>query len=164
MRLRLVYIIVLILLIGCSKTESNVVINESPNVRNESWQVSSIFKYDDYMMIGEQGKIGFIYDDKDVTRFYPGKKQKYMWHFWAETPEETRNLFGKRVKIIGVSKQTGQKADVFDGGIGIPNTAIEDNDKVGRMPSMMSLPSKGLWRLEAFVDEKLFGSVVVEVH
>ncbi|MEC0229920.1 hypothetical protein [Paenibacillus alba] len=63
-----------------------------------------------------------------------------------------------------MSKKTGEKVNVFEGSIGIPNTAIKDNDKVGRMPSMMTLPSKGLWRLEAYVEEKLFGSVVVEVH
>lgn len=164
MRLGLGYIVLLIFLIGCSKTDTNVMVKESPNVLDESWQVSSMFKNDDYMLIGEQGKIGFIYDDKEVVRFYPGKKQKYMWHFWAETPQETQKLFGKKVKIIGISKQTGEKVNVFESGIGIPNTAIKDNDKVGRMPSMMSLPSKGLWRLEAYVDEKLFGSVVVEVH
>ncbi|WP_144028245.1 DUF4871 domain-containing protein [Paenibacillus ferrarius] len=164
MVLRLGYLVLLIFLIGCSKTDSNVVIKESPNVLDENWKVSSMFKTDDYMLIGEQRKIGFIYNDSEVVRLYPGKKQKYMWHFWADTPEETQKLFGEKVKIIGVSKQTGEKVTVFEGGIGIPNTAIKDNEKVGKMPTTMSLPSKGLWRLEAYIDEKLFGSVVVEVH
>ncbi|GFZ80347.1 hypothetical protein GCM10008018_27460 [Paenibacillus marchantiophytorum] len=139
-------------------------IKESPNVLDDSWQVSSMFKNGDFILLGEQGKIGFIYNDTQVVRFYPGKKQKYMWHFWAEKPQETQKLFGQKVKIIGVSKNNGEKVNVFEGSIGIPNTAIKDNDKVGRMPSLMTLPSKGLWRLEAHVDEKLFGSVVVEVH
>lgn len=164
MRLRLGFIVLLIFLIGCSTTDTNVMFKESPNVSDESWQVSSMFKNDDSILLGEQGKIGFIYDDKEVVRFYPGKKQKYMWYFWAETPQETQKLFGKKVKIFGVSKKSGEKVNVFEGSIGIPNTAIKDNDKVGRMPSMMTLPSKGLWRLDAYVDEKLFGSVVVEVH
>ncbi|NQX66122.1 hypothetical protein HQN90_08290 [Paenibacillus alba] len=164
MRMRLGYIVLLLFLTGCTKTDTDVIIKESSTVLDESWKVSSMFKNDNFILLGEQGKIGFIYDDNEVVRFYPGKKQKYMWHFWAETPQETQNLFGKKVKIIGVSKKTGEKVNVFEGSIGIPNTAIKDNDKVGRMPSMMILPSKGLWRLEAYVEEKLFGSVVVEVH
>ncbi|CAN7651208.1 hypothetical protein [Paenibacillus sp. LjRoot56] len=30
--------------------------------------------------------------------------------------------------------------------------------------NVIKLPSKGLWRLEANIDEKPFGIVVVEVH
>ncbi|GIP38186.1 hypothetical protein J31TS4_14660 [Paenibacillus sp. J31TS4] len=156
MRFVLILMVLLLTLTGC--------VSEQPVLENHEWKVSPLFKSDSYTMIGEEGKIGFIYDDGEVVRFYPNKEQKYMWHFWAQTPQETQKLFGKKVKIIGVSKQTGEKVNVIEGGIGIPNTAIKDNDKVGRMPSTMSLPSKGLWRLEAYVDEKLFGSVVVEVH
>lgn len=167
MRLKLGYIVLLLFLIGCSQTDTTVMTNaESLKVLDEdkSWKISSMFKADDYMLLGEKGKIGFIYNDQEVVRFYPGKKQKYMWHFWADTPQGTQALFGKKVKIVGVSKQTGEIVNVFEGSIGIPNTNIKDNDKAGKMPSTMTLPSKGIWRLEAYVDEKLFGNVVVEVH
>ncbi|CAG9622261.1 hypothetical protein BACCIP111883_03052 [Sutcliffiella rhizosphaerae] len=29
-------------------------------------------------MIGEKEQIGFIYDDNEVSRFYPNTEQKYM--------------------------------------------------------------------------------------
>jgi hypothetical protein len=52
------------ILIGCSnETEIN-------------WKESALFESGGYSMIGDKGQIGFIYDDEEVTRFYPNKEQK----------------------------------------------------------------------------------------
>jgi hypothetical protein len=78
-----------------------------------------------------------------------------MWHFWG-TPAELQGS----LKITGTSKETGETITVFEAdATGQPNNGADAHN-----PSMMSLPSPGLWQLEVFIGEKLFGSVVVEVH
>ncbi|RED55087.1 DUF4871 domain-containing protein [Cohnella lupini] len=148
MRLLLSVILIMLSLSGCAK--------DKPVLENKDWKASSLFKSGSYTLIGEEGKIGFIYDDGEVSRFYPNKKQKYMWHFWGK-PEELKGSF----VVIGTSMKTGESILVFNalGGIGQPNNGAD-----GHKPSSMSLPSPGLWRLDAYVGEKLFGSIVVEVH
>jgi hypothetical protein len=107
-------------------------------------------------MIGEQGKLAFIYDDGKVSRFYAGHEQKYMWHFWGDDKE----IIGP-LKVVGVNKETKEKVEVFKAnmyGLSPNNTADQHS------PSLMSLPYPGLWRLDAYIDEKLFGSIVVKVY
>ncbi|WP_010194794.1 hypothetical protein [Bacillus sp. m3-13] len=54
------------ILLGCSKQT------------NTDWKESALFESGDYTMIGEQGRIGFIFDDSENNKFYPNKEQKYM--------------------------------------------------------------------------------------
>ncbi|MDF2670534.1 MAG: hypothetical protein K0R67_2840, partial [Paenibacillus sp.] len=43
------------------------------------------------------------------------------------------------------------------------NPPIPDNDKVAKVPASMSLPAAGVWRLDAIIDGRWFGSVFVNV-
>ncbi|WP_246358977.1 hypothetical protein [Paenibacillus phytorum] len=98
--------------------------------------------------------MGFIYDHSDATSFYPNKKQKYMWHFWGKSEELQGPL-----KVTG-SNEAGEHITVFEAkGVGGPNNGAD-----AHMPSLMSLPTPGYWRLDAYFGEKLFGSVVVIVN
>ncbi|WP_230502570.1 hypothetical protein [Sutcliffiella rhizosphaerae] len=54
------------ILIGCS------------NETGTKWNESALFESGGYLMIGEKEQIGFIYDDNEVSRFYPNTEQKYM--------------------------------------------------------------------------------------
>jgi hypothetical protein len=148
MRAFIIFVLSLFLVLtGCN--------TEKLSSENTEWKVSAMFKSGAYTMIGEKDRLGFIYDDSEVTRFYPNKKQKYMWHFWGE-PDE---LIGK-VKIIGTSKETGREITVLEaGGLAGPNNGAD-----AHMPSTMSLPTSGLWRLNAYIGEKYFGSVVMKVY
>lgn len=144
---KIVLMAVLLLIAGCSA--------EKPIPENKDWKVSQLFKSGAYTMIGQEGKLGFIYDDSEVVRFYPNQTQKYMWHFWGK-PEELQGS----LKVKGISKETGEKI-----------TVIEDLELVGpnngadaHTPSQISLPSPGLWRLDTYIGEKLFGSITVQVH
>jgi hypothetical protein len=108
-------------------------------------------------MIGEKGKVAFIHDDT-TTRFYAGHEQKYMWHLWGDEDE----LSGQ-FKVVGVNKETKEEVEVLKAniyGVSPNNNANADE----RIPSLMSLPYPGLWRLDAYIDEKLFGSIVVKVY
>ncbi|MCM3718055.1 hypothetical protein [Fictibacillus phosphorivorans] len=39
-----------------------------------------------------------------------------------------------------------------------------NNGADAHVPYMMFLPEPGMWKLDAYVDEKLFGTVFVKVH
>ncbi|MGD6780984.1 hypothetical protein ACQCT3_15880 [Sutcliffiella horikoshii] len=62
-------------LLGCSKETDT------------DWKESAFFESGGYTMIGEQGRIGFIYNDSENDIFYPNKEQKYMWHLWGDKEE-----------------------------------------------------------------------------
>ncbi|MCR2805774.1 DUF4871 domain-containing protein [Paenibacillus soyae] len=145
--MRLLTVILLVLLLaGCASEEV---------VLDKDWKVSPLFESGSYTMIGEEGRIGFIYDDGEAVRFYPNKEQKYMWHVWGQSEEIQDAL-----TVLATSQETGEKVTVINAiSIGGPNNGAD-----GHAPSMMSLPSAGLWRLDAYVGEKLYGHIVVEVH
>lgn len=105
-------------------------------------------------MIGEEGRLGFIYDDGEVLRFYPDKVQKYMWHFWGEEQELEGEL-----KVTATHENDNEEIYVTGGELG---NAINGADK--HIPSNMSLPKSGMWKLDAYIGDKLFGSVYVKVH
>ncbi|MBH0160519.1 DUF4871 domain-containing protein [Fictibacillus sp. 26RED30] len=120
----------------------------------DSWKESTLFESGSYTMIGEKDKIGFIYDDSEVTRFFPNKEQKYMWHLWG-----SEDLPGKPFKVIATSQKTDEEVSLVDSVVGGSNNGAD-----AHIPSMMSLPHSGMWKLNAYVDDKLFGSVYVKVH
>jgi hypothetical protein len=76
-----------LLLVGCS--------NAKQTTKEENWKESSLFESGSYTMIGEKERLGFIYDDSEVLKFYPNKTQKYMWHFWGEEQE-----FNGKLKVV----------------------------------------------------------------
>ncbi|MDN7240637.1 hypothetical protein QWY14_02495 [Planococcus sp. N028] len=121
------------------------------------WQESPLFDSGSYTMIGEEGRVGFIYDDSEVTRFYEDKKQKYMWHFW-----------GSQVEITGSFKVVGTHENSSDEIIVVPegkeSFLSPNNGADHHIPTHMSLPEKGMWKLEAVFNEKVIGTVYVEVH
>jgi hypothetical protein len=162
----LTFLLIISTLLGCNPSDNsegqlelrNPSENDSTNETEEKSdgneaKVSPMFEAGSYTMIGEKGRIGFIFDGSEVTRFKPNREQKYMWHFWGE-PEE---LEGK-LKVIGTSANTGEEVTVFEAaGLGGPNNGAD-----AHTPSSMSLPSIGIWELNAYVGGKLFGTVVVE--
>lgn len=119
------------------------------------WEESEIFYSGSYSMIGVEDRLGFIYADEEVTKFYPGKVQKYMWHFWGEDEELDGEL-----KVLGTHESGGEPITVLGSqGIGGPNNGAD-----AHIPSNMSLPESGMWKLDAYIGDELFGSVYVMVH
>ncbi|WP_245805803.1 DUF4871 domain-containing protein [Bacillus alkalicellulosilyticus] len=146
LRFALLFLFVIVFT-GCTSTES---------MEDEGWKESSLFESGSYTMIGEEGTIGFIYDDDMVSRFYPNKVQSYMWHFWGSEEEVTGNLL-----VTAIHETSGEEITVLRGRLkegGSLNGADQS------MPSSMSLPKEGMWKLDAFIDEELFGTIFVRVH
>lgn len=127
------------------------------NSTESKWQESPLFESNNYTMIGEEGRAGFIYGDNEVTRFYEDQVQKYMWHFWGSATELTGYF-----KVIGTHENSSEEIVVVpEGGMSIP---APNNGADHHVPTHMALPEKGIWKLEAVIDDEIIGTVFVEVH
>ncbi|MFE4523712.1 hypothetical protein ACFRCQ_16625 [Cytobacillus firmus] len=151
----IISIIVILTTVGCTnKNKETITTNVENNNLAQKWNQSPLFKSGNYTMIGEKGRLGFIYDDSEVVRFYPNKTQKYMWHFWGEDQE-----FNGKLKVVAIHENNEEQITVVEGGLGGDNNGADRH-----APSNMSLPKSGMWKLDAYIGDKLFGSVYVKVH
>ena len=141
--------------IGCS--------NETIKKAEESWEESATFvievivtddgQTDDFIFrIGDNGKLRF----GEYGPFIAGEDQKYMWHFWGE-----HEILTQPFKVIGINKETGEEIIVFK----TPkrNSLGSNNGAAHHIPSMMMLPSAGIWKLEGYFGDELFGNLIVSV-
>ena len=126
-------------------------------VIQHNWKESSLFESGSYTMIGEEGRLGFLYNDSEVDRFYPNKTQKYMWHFWGNEDE----LIGD-IKVLGTHENSNEEIIVVprkENAFLSPNNGADQHS-----PTNMMLPKSGMWKLDAYIGDRLFGSVYVKVH
>jgi len=130
-------VLLFIMLIGCN--------NQQPTLP----EVSETFRSGGFVMRGIEGKIGFI----DVP-FQANKGNKYMWHLWG-SKEELDGEF----KIVGYSLENQTEIEMFQ----IDSLSGPHNGADASTVSIMELPSKGLWELRAYIDNKLFETIVIEV-
>lgn len=137
---------------GCKNEES---IKEEVNEHN--WNESSLFKTGSYTMIGEEGRLGFVYDDTEVVRFYPNKTQKYMWHFWGNEDELVGDF-----EVLGIHESSDEEIVIVPK-IDISNLS-PNNGADQHYPTNMTLPKGGMWKLNAYIGNRLFGSVYVKVY
>lgn len=129
------------------------------DVIQHTWKESALFKSGNYTMIGEEGDLGFLYDDSDVTSFYPNKESKYMWHFWGKEDQ----LHGD-IQVLGTHENSNEPIIIVP--IQKQNALFlsPNNGADHHVPSMMMLPKSGMWKLDAYIGNKVFGSVYVKVH
>lgn len=145
-------VILSVVITGCTKEEP-----VKEEVIQHNWSESPLFKSDNYTMIGEEGRLGFIYDDSEVSRFYPTKTQKYMWHFWGNDDE----LIGD-FKVLGTHENSEEEILI------VPKKSVislsPHNGANQHIPTNMTLPTSGMWKLDAYFEDRLVGSVYVKVH
>ncbi|TMV50848.1 DUF4871 domain-containing protein [Paenibacillus mesophilus] len=119
------------------------------DVADAPWEVSPTFKSGAYDLRGVKDRLGFI-----DPGFIAGKPNKYMWHFWGRAEELNGEL-----KIDAVRRGSNRVESVFEAA----RLGAALNGADAAIPTSMTLPDPGMWRLMAFVDGKLLGSVVVDV-
>ncbi|UKS29666.1 hypothetical protein LOZ80_12325 [Paenibacillus sp. HWE-109] len=73
MRLIKSVLFILLSLTGC--------ITEKPDPESKEWEISPLFKSGTYTMIGQEGRVGFIYDHSEVTRFTRTKNKNICGTF-----------------------------------------------------------------------------------
>ncbi|GAX91072.1 hypothetical protein EFBL_2732 [Effusibacillus lacus] len=94
-----------------------------------------------------------------------GQQNKQLFHFWGGTPEKTEQLFTKQVKVIGTSKGNGKTVTAFESSISVPNEEIvKPPHHYAESVGYLILPSKGIWKLDVYIEDKLFGSIIVDVQ
>lgn len=120
------------------------------DIPDGSWTPSPSFTSGSYQMTGTPGRLGFI-----DPGFQAGQGNKYMWHFWGRDEELTGEL-----AITAVKKDSTDVIDIFHASL----RPGQHNGADASLPTTMSLPSPGLWRIMVSIDGQLFGSVVVEVN
>ncbi|SEC61488.1 hypothetical protein [Paenibacillus sp. GP183] len=99
--------------------------------------------------IGETGRLAI-----SNNPFIEGKAQKYMWLLWGNQ----NDLVGKSFKVIATSEKGEEKTVLSDRTLGGSNWGAQAS-----LPSMITLPTLGLWKLDAFVENKLHGTIIVKV-
>lgn len=119
------------------------------DVPDSSWEPSPSFVSGAYAMIGVEGHLGFIHPG-----FIAGQPNKYMWHFWGRDEDLTGDL-----DITAVKKDTTEIIEIFRSKL----RPGKHNGADATLPTTMSLPSPGLWRIMTSINGQLFGSVIVEV-
>ncbi|MFC4306650.1 DUF4871 domain-containing protein [Cohnella boryungensis] len=115
-----------------------------------------------YVLVGEKDKVGFIigpYQNEngellDKAPIVAGKRNKYMWHFWGSKDE-----FSGRFNIMAVKEGSTREIDMISGTLSGPLNGAD-----ALTPSSMEFPEAGIWRLNAYIDNKLFSSIYVNVQ
>lgn len=81
---------------------------------------------------------------------------KYMWHFWGDEKTLNQGAF----KVIATHQITGKTESVLSiSRIGyVPNNGAD-----AHVPSNMTFSEPGLWKLDAYIDDTLFSSIVIDV-
>ncbi|WP_042476765.1 DUF4871 domain-containing protein [Bacillus ndiopicus] len=123
--------------------------------KKETWQESTFFESGGFQMLGIKDKVGFIYD-KEAIPFTANQPNKYMWHFWGGEDVLTGDI-----KVMGAFEdEPDEKIEILYDKIGFLSA---HNGADYHIPSMMELPKAGMWKLEVYVDDKIFDTIYVEV-
>jgi hypothetical protein len=133
----------------------------SPAAELDKTKVSPIFKSGSIYLQGEQGKIGIL----GRQGGYKAKEPSIcVWHLWNQGDPFT----GKKFRVEAVSIINGEKKPAL-----LDRFALfEEINWPGGGPqngadtvfsTMMRFDNPGLWRLDAFIDERAVGSITVEV-
>ncbi|WP_134703316.1 hypothetical protein [Ammoniphilus sp. YIM 78166] len=112
-----------------------------------------------YGLRGVEGKLAIV--DAPVRE---GADNKQLLHLWGDSAEKTEQLFDRPVTVVGTS-QEGKTITAFEGVVGFPNEdIIKPPHFYAESVGYLTLPSTGTWKLDAYIDEVWFGSIVVEVQ
>ena len=77
--------------------------------------------------------------------------------FWGE-----QEILTQPFTVIGINKETDEEITVFENPAN--NSLGPNNGADHHIPSMLMLPSAGIWKLEAYFGEELYGNVIVNVE
>ncbi|MFJ8513319.1 DUF4871 domain-containing protein [Lysinibacillus xylanilyticus] len=162
----LISILFLMTLVGCNNID-----------KKETREVSSTFSLPitlgdgtegEYLLIGEEGKVGFLVGSGKKgevveEKIIANKANKYMWHFWGD-----KDSISGDFKVVGIDKEGKEHPVLVSGGDTVwqySNTSISPNNGAdSHIPSYMVFPTSGLWKLEIYFNEKLFGEIVINVE
>ncbi|PHA01147.1 DUF4871 domain-containing protein [Bacillus pseudomycoides] len=157
------------LIVGCTTTVDSKKIIETTQPQNNipsffhlsilkdvNWEESPSFEHDKISLKGIENKVALV-----DTTWIANQPKKYMWFFLAPNPPS-----GK-LTIVALKQGSTKLVPVFfqDERTGNVWTAPQEITKdITSISSIMSLPSAGLWLLNVYIGEKLYGQIVVHVE
>ncbi|WP_052343766.1 hypothetical protein [Bacillus massiliigorillae] len=117
------------------------------------WKESEHFKNGNSSLIGTPNLLGVSFDLND--KFYTNKPQKHIWYFWGSAAK----LSGK-FTVKAIHKDTAEQVELIkDNSLGGPLNGADNHT-----PTSMKFTKSGMWALDAYINDKLFGSVTVIVE
>jgi hypothetical protein len=135
---------------GCTSSDKSVTSNE--------WKETGTIELTAIDGNGEQIKANWLGEKSRIAinnnPFVAGKTQKYMWLLWGNKDE----LVGRPLKVTATS-ETGEEQTVVESVLGGENWGATASS-----PSGFRLPTKGLWKLNVFVSDELYGTLIVKVN
>lgn len=150
------------------RTESFLL--KSNSSKRTSWEVTPTFPTPEiqtisgkrsYLLRGVKGKAVFV----DTGEMKTGEPYKTRWLFYGE---ELEGDTGQTIKLVAVQKDTGQKEILHhsvNGEIG-DQQSKDIMDAIHAQSSLhvvMNIPAPGIWRIDAYIEDKYLTSIVVEV-
>ncbi|MCH7323285.1 hypothetical protein LZ480_15520 [Solibacillus sp. MA9] len=165
-------LLVILLIAGCSqdnKEKTNINSNKVDTVseENQQWDLSPEFETSTgEKLIGQKNKVGIIEGE-----FKAGVIEKWLWHLWGDG----QTIKSGNFKVVAINKDTGEKEKVLITDAGTSNerkvwsygeldyspNGVRGSDS--SRPSNVSFSKVGIWRLEVFIGDERFGSIVVDV-
>ncbi|MGE8000989.1 hypothetical protein ACQKOF_20390 [Lysinibacillus sp. NPDC093190] len=150
-----------LVLVGCSHKESNGTIQHDNSSRfveevlakENEWKESEYFTSENLSFIGEPQLLGFTHSKEG--KIVVSKTGKYGWHFWGESVKT-----GKFLSVKGTNQITHKEIELVTDAKLLGANSGADN----HAPTNMTFPKGGMWKLDAYIDGKLFGSVYVKVE
>ncbi|GAE37436.1 DUF4871 domain-containing protein [Halalkalibacter akibai] len=114
-----------------------------------------------YFLIGEKEKVAFQIasglEDESVTidQIRANEPNKYMWYVWGE------NLANASFEVIGTNINKNHQSHVIEERTLTFGTGMNGSDAT--IPTTMSFPTSGVWKLDVYVDSMLYSSIFIEV-
>jgi hypothetical protein len=147
--LAIISVIFVVIFTGCKNNEASI----TTSVWKESGTVELTTTNDKGEKIkahwlGEQGRLAI-----SNSPFYAGQKQKYMWLLWGEKEE----IVGNTLKVTAIS-ENGDEETIWESNLVGTNWGATASS-----PSSLVLKTNGLWQLNAYVNNKLHGTIIVKV-
>jgi hypothetical protein len=147
----LISMLVLILIVGCSKNTVPYNVND--------WEETGLIELEtNNKESGEKVYVSWIGIENKIAisnnRFFAGHDQKYMWLLWGDKDE----LFDKDLRVTA-THEDGKEITLFESKLMGPAWGATVSK-----PSSISLPSEGLWKLDAIVSNHLHGTLIVRVY
>jgi len=148
LRYLIILLSMLVFITGCSaeKTDTNV----------QEWTVSPSFEAGNITLYGNQGRLGIIRQNGDGNDlFNVGAGRLYGLYFWGNSDQ-----FKGKYKLVGVHKETEDNVQLYEWDIQTGQNPAEADAFSG---GKFGLDKAGLWRLDVYVGDELFDSIVVDV-
>lgn len=100
-----------------------------------------------FEVIGQQGRVAVMAHD-----LIAGQGDKHMWFLWGDTG-------GKSIRVLAEQQATGKQIELLGKRpLGGPLHGAD-----GHLPTSLVFPDSGMWRMDVYVDDAMYGQINVSV-